>query len=277
MTFSETLRRSFRVSCLQVNAGSDWRKNLDRILLQAEGAFRQKADLIALPETFYWRGDKGCLPAIAREVTPLVLREFKTLASRRRIPILLGSVLECTSKPDRFANASILISDRGEIAARYRKIHLFDVALETVKVRESESMVAGTRIVATKVRGIPIGLTICYDLRFPELFRELSRRMVQIIFVPANFTYTTGRSHWEILLRARAIENQVFIVAPAQVGIHPATGIRSFGSSMVVDPWGKVLARGGRVREEIVTADLDFRELAKIRRSLPALKHRRLQ
>ena len=266
------LRRFFRLACLQVNAGPDLGRNRDAVSLRLETAFRARPHLIALPENFIWRGPSGNLEEVASQ-TPSVLKRFQTLAREHTCAFLLGSLIERSDDPNKFFNTSILISADGRVAARYRKIHLFDVSLERVRTHESRHIIAGRRIVTGRVAGIPLGLTICYDLRFPELFRVLAFRGCRIIFVPSNFTEETGKAHWEILLRARAIENQVFIAAPAQVGVHPSTGIRSFGASLVIDPWGRVLARGSRNREEVIVARLDLVEQGRLRQRFPVLKH----
>lgn len=265
------------MACLQISAGSDWRHNLDLVRKLVREALRRKAQLIALPETFYYRGSARRLKYLACEVTPPILREFKKLAADHHAAFLLGSMYEQSPRRNKYFNTSILISERGKIVARYRKIHLFDISLKDKAVfRESRHIAPGSHVASGKIWGIPVGLTICYDLRFPELFRALSRRGSRIIFVPSNFTYATGKVHWEVLLRARAIENQVFIVAPAQTGRNPETGIRSFGTSLVIDPWGTVLARGACGRQGVVMASLDFHSLDQLRRSFPVLKHRQL-
>lgn len=266
-----------RVACLQIAAGRDPLKNLRAIQTKIARALALKVDLIALPETFYYRGPAGRLPELAHHLTPRLVKEFQRLARRHRVAFLLGSVYEKAPSRGKYYNTCVLISEKGKVLARYRKIHLFDVSLKKkVSVRESRHIFAGHHVVTARWRGVPVGLTICYDLRFPELFRRLSRKGSQILFVPSNFTYPTGKAHWEVLLRARAIENQAFVIAPAQVGVHPSTRIRAFGTSLIVDPWGRVLRRGSRFREEILTARLDLRFLKRLRREFPALRHRRL-
>ena len=266
-----------RIACLQISANADWRRNLDKVQELVRQALRRRAEVIALPEVFYYRGPASRLNYLARQVTPHVIGEFKNLAAVHHTAFLLGSVYEKSPYRGKYFNTSILISEQGEVVARYRKIHLFDISMKgKAVVRESRHVASGKHIACGNIFGIPVGLTVCYDLRFPELFRTLSRRGCHIIFVPSNFTYPTGKAHWEVLLRARAIENQVFIVAPAQTGRHPETGIRSFGTSLVVDPWGTVLARGRRHGQGVVMASLDFGFLGTLRRSFPVLEHRRL-
>jgi len=272
-----TAKRFLQVACIQNDAGEDWEKNLVRIERKVRSLIRSRVQLIALPEAFYFRGPSKSLRFLAHEVTPLVLERFQQLARRHHVAFLAGSMVEPSSYKDRFYNTSYLINQKGKLAARYRKIHLFDVSIKgRMALQESRHVVAGRNIVTGKVWGIPTGLTVCYDLRFPELFRGLTRRGSRVIFVPANFTDWTGRAHWEVLLRARAIENQVFIIAPGQAGIHPEQKIRSFGTSLIISPWGEVLGRGPRRGEAVIRAKLDFRFQEKVRRSLPALKHRRI-
>ncbi len=270
-------KKRLRIACLQVNAGEDTQKNLCGIRRQISAALDRGADFIALPEMFYARTGAQALAELAREVTPQVLDEFRLMAFKRRVVILLGSVVEKSPHPKRFYNTSILISEKGEIAARYRKIHLFDVNLKNIQVQESRHVMPGRKVVTGRVFGITAGLAVCYDLRFPELFRLLTERGSRILCVPANFTYVTGKAHWEVLLKARAIENQAFVIAPAQVGTHPVTGIRSFGNSLVLDPWGRVLARGGANRPEVILADLDLGMQRELRMRFPVLTHRWLK
>ncbi len=265
--------RKFRVACLQTNAGCDWQKNLKRVRVQIQKALRLNPHLVALPEMFYWRGPSSEISKVAFQVTPQVTKEFQELAREHRTAFLLGSLLEPAGRK-KFYNTSLLISESGRIAARYRKIHLFDNTLKNARSRESRHIQRGREIVTGTVWGIRVGLAICYDLRFPELFRELSGRGARIIFLPANFTFETGKAHWEVLLRARAIENLVFVVAPAQTGVHSSTGIRSFGTSLVVDPWGKILRRGSRTQEQVLAADLDLTRQDFLRKVFPVLRHR---
>ena len=267
----------FKVACIQNRAGADPGKNLKKIRRLVRKALVGKPALIALPENFYWRGDKKNLPEVARKATPEILKEFQAAAKENEVFFLLGSVVESSPVRGKFYNTSVLISPSGKISARYRKIHLFDVALRgRVSVRESRSTQPGNRVITARIGKIQAGLAICYDLRFPELFRRLARRGARMIFLPANFTQVTGRAHWEVLIRARAIENQVFMIAPAQTGTHPATGIASFGNSLIIDPWGRILARGSRGREEVITAVLDLRAQERLRREFPVLTHIRI-
>jgi predicted amidohydrolase len=188
------------------------------------------------------------------------------------IAVLAGSVIEARDD-GRAHNTSVLIGPDGGIAATYRKLHMFDVEVGGVVYRESAATAPGDAIVVGEALGRRVGMSVCYDLRFPELYRRLAAGGAEVIVVPAAFTSTTGRDHWEPLLRARAIENQAFVIAAGQYGTHD-DGTVSHGRSMVVDPWGVVLAQAPD-GEGIAVADLDFGRLAEIRERLPALRHRR--
>jgi len=191
--------------------------------------------------------------------------------------LLLGSFPERADSGTKPYNASLLLGRDGEILAHYRKLHLFDVALPgKPPYRESQQVAPGADIVTAPLPGTPFiaGLAICYDLRFPELFRAQTGRGANLLLLPAAFTSTTGRDHWEVLLRARAIENLAYVVAPAQWGEH-APGRRSYGRSLIVDPWGLILAQAPD-GEGMITARLDFARLERLRQELPALRHRRL-
>ncbi|MDP3919521.1 MAG: carbon-nitrogen hydrolase family protein [Candidatus Omnitrophota bacterium] len=270
-------KSKFRVACIQTKAGKNFESNWRRIKSQISAALRKQPHLIALPEAFSCRAPRQANEDIARRQTPFLIREFTQIAKKNRVAFLMGSVLESSKRRGKFYNTSLLISETGRVVARYRKIHLFDIGMKgRVRTRESSQITPGNRVVVGTVWGVRVGLSICYDLRFPELFRALAQKGSRIIFMPANFTYFTGKAHWEVLLRARAIENQAYVVAPAQAGSHPATGIKSFGCSLLVDPWGKVLRRAARAGEQVLCADLDLRYQARIRREFPVLTHRRL-
>ncbi len=266
----------YRTAALQVNAGSDWRKNFIRLQQQISKALRYKPQLIALPENFLWRGPSRDISAVIAQSFRSVTESFSSLARKHRCAFLLGSLLESKSGSSKCYNTSLLFDEKGRLAARYRKIHLFDVNLKEIRVQESKHVASGKQVITANLGKVRAGFSVCYDLRFPELYRELSRRNAEILFVPANFTKKTGKDHWEILLRARAIENLAYVVAPGQVGVSPSNGIESFGHSMIVDPWGKVLVEADGKSEEVICADLDLGYLREIRRIFPALKHRYL-
>jgi len=245
------MKRKIRIACIQTNAGDRWQENFKRSLKLIQRAVRKGACLIALPEAFCWRGGGKDLMSVSREATRHIVGELRSLARRSGVAILLGSIFEIEDASGKIYNTSLLIGPSGRIEAKYRKIHLFDSSIPLAKTRESDHVLGGKRIVTALMFGVRCGLSICYDLRFPELYRNLAKKGSRIIFIPANFTHETGKAHWEVLIRARAIENQVFVIAPGQVGRHPGNRILSYGTSLIVDPWGRVLKRGSRNREEI--------------------------
>ena len=263
-----------KVACIQNNAREDWQKNMRSIRKLVSQAIQKKAKLIALPELFYWRGKSRQGERIAKEATPEIVREFCEIAKKKKLSFLLGSILESSKKRGHFYNTSLFIDSSGRVRAKYRKIHLFDNQLKGSRHKESRTVIPGSKVVSAKLKDIKLGLAVCYDLRFPELFRVLSSRGCEILFLPANFTESTGKVHWEVLLRARAIENLAYVIAPGQVGIHPETGIRSYGNSMIINPWGKVLKQATRSKEQVLIADLDLKFQNRLRRAFPVLEHR---
>lgn len=240
--------------------------------LVAQGA-RQGAELVALPEKWPFIHDAKRLPDAAEPLSGPSVQAAQGWARDLGVAILAGSITERVEGEGRGYNTSLLIAPDGAVVATYRKIHLFDVEVGGVTYRESDGALPGDEVVLGEVLGRKIGMSVCYDLRFPELFRELASRGAEILAVPAAFTAATGKDHWEPLLRARAIENQAFVIAPNQIGRH-ASGTSSHGRSMIVDPWGVVLAQAPD-EECVVTADLDFALLRDVRKRLPALEHRR--
>lgn len=271
-----TSPRRFRAACIQNSAGADPERNWKNVQKLIHEALRCRPHVIALPENFYWRGPKEEIKKAAG-YTHTILQKVRALARARRTAFLLGSIIEASAKSRKFYNTSILIGPDGRIAARYRKIHLFDVKLpQGPSIRESDTSLYGTRVVTAPLSGLRAGLAICYDVRFPELFRRHAAAGSRLIFLPANFTRTTGKAHWELLIRARAVENQVFMIAPAQTGKHPVTGVYSYGHSLIVDPWGNVLAEAGGGRPQVIWADLNLADQDRLRREFPVLSHRRL-
>jgi len=260
------------VCVLQTSAGVDRKANLSRIgelLSQAPDC-----DLLALPEVLTVRGGHDDYVRAAESIPGTTTEWLAAEAKRRRAWILAGSIIE--REGDRLYNTGVLLNREGEVAATYRKIHLFEAHLPDGKVvREADDYCAGTDPVTADVDGWRVGLSICYDVRFPELYRGYSAAGAHILFVPANFTQQTGRDHWEILLRSRAIENQCFVVAPNQCGSNPVTAVPSYGNSMIVEPWGGILCRGGD-EPCVLSATLAPEALTRTRARVPALEHRRL-
>jgi deaminated glutathione amidase len=276
-----------RIAALQMITGADAQSNLDRAAALIQEAASQGASMVALPEYFCFMGanDRDKL-AIAEAAVPIgalpgsqtpLQQHLSQWAQQWGVWILGGTVPIAGSDADHVYNASIVFSATGQVAARYDKMHLFCFDNGRERYDEGQVLQAGQTPVACDM---PIeggdwrlGLSVCYDLRFPELYRHLMKPPCDILAVPAAFTYTTGQAHWELLLRARAVENQCYVIAPAQGGRHD-NGRRTWGHSMVIDPWGEVLAvlpEG----EGVVMAEVKAERLVQVREQLPALSHRR--
>ncbi len=262
-----------RVAAVQLDAGPDPERNVAAAAALADEAAAGGARLVALPEYLQYRGPDDGFRASARPIPGPFTDAFADVARRRDAWILVGSLAETSDDPARPYNTSVLVAPDGSIAAIYRKIHLFDVAVDDGPTdRESARVSPGERAVAADVDGVRLGMTICYDLRFPELYRSLALAGAEVIAVPAAFAERTGRDHWEVLLRARAIENATYVIAPAQIG-GPA-GQPAFGRSMIIDPWGTVIAQAPDT-VGFVTTEIDTDRVAAVRRQIPALRHRR--
>jgi len=268
-----------RVSVVQMNSQADVAKNLERVSDLVTRAADAGAELVALPENFAFMGESDeAKREIAEDLAgsgPIVTTLSK-LARDRALFVLAGGMPEKSADDARPYNTSALFAPNGALLAKYRKVHLFDVDLpDGTTLRESNACTPGdpSNASVVEVRGKKLGMTICYDVRFPELYRRLVDLGAHVVTVPAAFTVTTGKDHWLTLLRARAIEDQVFVLAPAQHGKHPR-GRATYGKSAIVDPWGDVLAQCGE-GEGIATATLDFAYQDRVRDALPALKHRR--
>ena len=263
------------LAAAQMCSTADRARNLDTAVRLVGEAADLGARLVGLPENFAFMGPEEQRQAGAETLDGPSLSALREVARRRRVFVLAGSIAEKVDVPGKTANTSALIADDGSLVATYRKIHLFDVNIpDGARYAESEVVVPGeVAVVAPTVLG-RIGLTICYDLRFPELYRKLSSLGAQILTIPAAFTLFTGKDHWEVLVRARAIENLAYVVAPAQVGRHSANR-QTFGNAMVVDPWGVVLARCAD-GEGVCLAPFSRARQEQVRQELPALKHRKL-
>jgi deaminated glutathione amidase len=276
-----------RIAAVQMVSGSNVQTNLERAAALIQDAANQGASLVALPEYFCFMGahdrDKLALaePSVALGERPgpqaPLQQRLSQLAQTNGVWILGGTVPIAASDANHVYNASIVFTPSGHVAARYDKMHLFCFDNGRERYDEGQVLQAGQAPVACdmEVGGQPwrLGLSICYDLRFPELYRHLMKPPCDILAVPAAFTHTTGQAHWELLLRARAVENQCYVVAPAQGGRHD-NGRRTWGHSMVIDPWGEVLAvlpEG----EGVVMAEVKAERLVQVRSQLPALNHRR--
>jgi predicted amidohydrolase len=266
---------TYLAAAIQVSAGPDKGANLERAERLVRLAAVRGANLVALPEVFNWRGKRADERAAAESLAGESLARMAALARDLRIHLVAGSITELAEGQPRNYNTSTLFGPDGSLLGVYRKIHLFDVDLPgRVTIRESDAKLPGTEVVSASTAIGQIGLTVCYDIRFPELYRSLVFGGARIITVPSAFTFPTGEAHWEVLLRARAIENQVYIVAPAQFGAN-VHGFSDYGNSMIVDPWGRVLARAAD-QEGVVVAPIDLEYQERVRRELPSLTHVRL-
>jgi deaminated glutathione amidase len=262
-----------RVAAVQLNSNGDKDRNLAAAGRLVNAAALDGAEFVALPEKWNLLGGGEELVAEAEPLDGPSLNAARQWARDLGIHLLAGSICERGSAGEKASNTSVLIGPRGDDLAVYRKIHMFDVDAGGVSYRESEFERPGEESVVAAADDLTLGLTVCYDLRFPELFRILALRGARLIAVPSAFTLATGRDHWEVLLRARAIENQLFVIAPNQVG-EAAPHYSSFGRSLIVDPWGVVL--GTAPDEEcFVAAELDFEAQDRVRELLPSLANRR--
>ncbi len=281
-----------RVAAIQTTAGPDRQANLDGAGALVEEAATGGASLVVLPEYFSVAGSPPHLRSQAEALDGPTVTWASRLARRLQIYLLAGTFPERGDGPDgtvRPSNTSCLIDPTGSVQAVYRKIHLFDVSIGTATVCESAAITPGTDLCVTTLGVTPLGevpgatgalspvlgLSICYDLRFPEMYRIMALEGATVITVPSAFTTATGPAHWELLLRARAVENQVFIIGAGQVGQLPPGMPPCHGHSMIVDPWGTVIAERDEPSPGVVLADLDWKRQQQIRSELPVLAHRR--
>ncbi len=264
-----------RVAAVQLNSNGDKARNLAAAERLVRAAAAEGAELVALPEKWNLLASGEEMAAGAEALDGPSLGAARLWARDLGIHLLAGSIAERGEEGGKAFNTSVLIGPDGTDVASYRKLHMFDVEAGGVDYRESEYEQAGEEIVSAPVDGLELGLTICYDLRFPELYRILAVRGAGLIAVPSAFTAATGRDHWQVLLRARAIENQAFVIAPNQVGEAPPH-YSSYGHSAIVDPWGLVLATAPD-EECFVAAELDLGAQERTREQLPSLANRRPQ
>jgi deaminated glutathione amidase len=263
-----------RVGAVQLNSTEDTARNLETANALVREAAAMRADVVVLPEKWSVLGTPEQMTAGAEPLDGRCITWARETARELGIDLVAGSIVERVEGREKTANTSVHVGPDGELRGIYRKMHMFDVEVDGDTYAESATEDPGDEVVLSELSdGTSLGMTICYDVRFPELYRILAVRGAQVITVPAAFTLATTRDHWEVLVRARAIENQCFVIAPNQIGPHPP-GPRCGGRSIIVDPWGLVLAQAPDV-ETAVVADLDFDTLERVRRRIPALTHRR--
>ena len=274
MSASSLHQSLFRVAAVQTVSGPEVEANLKDVGALIAQAAGEGAGLVALPEYFALISpDEQAKVRISERDGEGRLQDFlRDAAARNRVWLIGGTVPLTSGDPGKVRNATLVYDDDGRRVARYDKIHLFGFSKGEERYEESQTIEPGSEVVCFDAPFGRVGLSVCYDLRFPELFRAMGR--VDLIVLPAAFTYTTGEAHWEVLLRARAIENQCYVLAPAQGGRHPS-GRRTFGDTMLIDPWGGIVARR-REGPGVVSGDIDLQHIARIRQSLPALAHRTL-
>lgn len=265
-----------RAAVVQLHVVPDVEKNLTTASELVRKAAAAGAELIVLPEMVEFSGDKTQVPNIKTDIPGPISNRFADLAKELGIWLQAGSIHENIPGNNRTYNTALLFNPQGEQVAMYRKLHLYDVQIPgRVDAMESETIAPGSDVVTADIAGHTAGLTICYDIRFPELYRALADKGAEIVFLPAAFMLFTGKDHWETLIRARAIENQCFMLASGTQGVYP-DGRATYGRSMIVDPWGTVLATAPDGNGYAI-ADLDFDYLTRLRTELPSLANRRTE
>lgn len=268
--------KKFKVAAIQMTSINDKEVNLKKAESFIALAGEEGAKIVALPEMFNFSGRIKEKKENAESIPGPTIDWLKKLARKFTIYLLCGSILEESKEEGKriFYNTSVFLNPRGQIIARYRKLHLFDVTLpDNSSLRESELITTGDTVVQVETPVALFGLSICYDIRFPELYRRLAKKGVQVVFIPSAFTLQTGKDHWETLVRARAIENQFYVIAPAQIG-KDFEGKRCWGKSMIVDPWGIPLAKAPE-KETVIFSEVDLSYQKKIREDMPSLSHTR--
>lgn len=258
-----------KIAVIQLNATANKRENIQKALFFVKKAALARAEFILLPEVFIYRGklDDETRTKVAESIPGETTTLFCDLAKRYSIHILMGSIYEKSKNSKKLYNTTILINGKGRIIAKYQKMNLFEAIIRDKKVKESEQFLKGKKPVITKVGKFTVGLSICFDLRFCELFKEYYNRGAHVLCIPSAFTKVTGQAHWETLLRARAIENLSYVLAPNQFG-RDGRGIEYYGHSMIIDPWGRILRKASAKKEEIIYATLDIEEIKRKRKIL---------
>ena len=265
--------QTFTAACVQVNAGNNLANNIEAAVLGISRAAADGADFVALPENISLMPESGdeAMTSAKDELVHPALAAFRSAARGAGVWVLAGTIGVPT--PDgRIANRSMLIARDGSVAGRYDKIHMFDADPgDTRPYRESKIYRPGDQAVVAELPWLTLGMTVCYDVRFPDLYRALAKAGAGLLAVPSAFTETTGTDHWHVLLRARAIETGCFVIAPAQCGSHPGDR-RTFGHSIIIDPWGKILAEAGP-KPEIISAAIDPSSVTLARSRIPSLQN----
>ncbi len=266
---------AIRAAAVQLISGSDHEVNVERAIDLIEAAAGEGATYVQLPEYFNYLGPVARYNEVAETIPGPTTARLGDYARGRRITLHLGSMLEVGDDPGKYFNTSVVLDTSGEVFATYRKAHLFDIDVPGARTsHESDAILPGERLVVAECPGFRLGLSVCFDLRFPELYRALALMGASVLAIPSAFNDVTGLAHWEVLVRARAIENHAFVVAAAHAGT-TAEGIATFGHSMIVDPWGEVLAESSSDGEDVLVVALDLEEVARRRSQIDALRLRR--
>jgi deaminated glutathione amidase len=265
-----------KMAAIQMTSGDDIMANIAALKPLIAAAVAQGAAFVATPEnTFYMRREGTAAMADVAMENHVGIAYAKTAAKQHGIWLLIGSIRAREAGNDKPFNRSVLLSPAGEIVAAYDKIHLFDVTLPNGQnYRESSQAMAGNTTVAVHAGAAKLGMSICYDVRFPALYQALSRQGATLLSVPSAFTRPTGAAHWHTLLKARAIENACYVIAPAQCGTHPG-GRETYGHSLMIDPWGEVLAEASGDAPQVIMAEFDVARVEAVRAQIPVLSHRR--
>jgi predicted amidohydrolase len=267
------LGRKFTVAAIQFCPNEDKAGNLKQAGKFIDIAVKEGADVAVLPEMFNCCGHTKVMVENAEKIPGDTINALSDKAKKHGIYIVCGSIFEKVGKTKVY-NTSVIVGRNGEIVAKYSKVHLFDVDIQDkIRYKESENVVAGEKLVTADMGDVKVGMSICYDLRFCELYRSLALKGAKIIFIPSAFTATTGEFHWEPLVKARAIENQAFVVTANQIGTSP-NNITCYGNSMIVDPWGRVLAKA-KDKDNVIFAEIDLDLLEEVRSEIPLFEHRR--
>jgi deaminated glutathione amidase len=269
------MTREVRVAAVQLASGPIPEENVDRTTALVRRAASEGARYVQIPEYFNYRGPTSRYHSIAESVPGATTSQLGALARELGITLHVGSLFEQAPTPEKSFNTSVVIAPSGDVVATYRKIHLFDVNVPGgVEHRESKHISPGDRLVVTEVEGFSLGMSVCFDLRFPELYRGLCLAGATVLAVPSSFAVATGRVHWATLLRARAIENEAYVIAAAQAGT-TSEGVSSYGHSMIIDPWGQVLAESMTDGEDVLWASIDLDEVARRRAQIAVFELRR--
>ncbi len=263
-----------KVAVIQMSSGPDKENNINKALYFTRKALENKARFVCLPEYFYFRGPLKTKASVEQVVEPVngpTVSAFAALGRKAKAHILLGSIYEKTRTKGRAYNTSVLLGPDGKVKATYRKNNLFHIRLGPGEIREADIFNPGIHTAMAIVEDFTLGMSLCFDVRFPGIYDHYARRGANLFTVPASFAYTTGKAHWELLVRARAVETFSYVLAPAQAGIN-SDGTQSWGQSLIVDPWGRILAQASNDKEEILYAGLDHRAPARFRRMFPGYK-----